>query len=121
MAIEANKAGAKAICITNLTHSKAVNSRHTSCKKLFEVCDIVFDNFGEFGDASIIIEGLVSKMGATSTIIGSAILNAMMIEAASFMLKSGYTPEIFNSSNTDLGEKLNQVLVEKFKSQVKGL
>ncbi|WP_296698380.1 SIS domain-containing protein [Algoriphagus sp.] len=121
LALEASKAGAKTICITNISHSKSVNSRHSSEKKLFEVCELAFDNFGEIGDASITLEGFNSKMGATSTIIGSAILNTIMLEAASIIINSGHNPEIFHSSNTDLGEKHNIGIIKKYKNLVKGL
>jgi len=51
MDFEAKKASTKTFCITNITHSSAVNSSPSSRKKFFEVCEFTFDNFGEFGDA----------------------------------------------------------------------
>lgn len=121
MAMEAKRKDAKTICVTNLNHSQNVNSRHSSGKRLFEICDLFLDNFGEIGDAGTTLEGISIKMGATSTIIGSAILNALMMEAAAVLIQSGHSPELFNSSNTDLGEKANQAIIEKYKNQVKGL
>lgn len=41
MAIEAKSKNMKVIAITNLEHSKAVESRHKSGKRLFELADIV--------------------------------------------------------------------------------
>lgn len=121
MALLAKKAGAKTICLTNLKHSQEVSSRHSSSQKLYEICDVALDNFGEIGDAGSLIPGMDAKMGSTSTIIGSALLHAIQLETASLLLKSGHSPEIFHSSNTDEGEKANQKLIEKYKSQVKSL
>lgn len=121
MALEAKKTDAKVICLTNLSHSQSVESRHISGKKLFEVCDLTLDNFGEIGDAGTSLLGMQPKMGATSTIICSAILHAIMIETASLLLEFGQVPEVFHSSNTDEGEKENSALINKYKDQVKGL
>ncbi|NLD87756.1 MAG: SIS domain-containing protein, partial [Clostridiales bacterium] len=57
MAICAKEKGMKTICITNMEHTNSVTSRHPSGKKMYEVCDIVIDNCGCIGDASIEIGG----------------------------------------------------------------
>ena len=44
MAIEAKKIGVSVVALTSLNHSKAVTSRHSSGKRLFELADIVIDN-----------------------------------------------------------------------------
>ncbi|SDA51942.1 Uncharacterized protein, contains SIS (Sugar ISomerase) phosphosugar binding domain [Algoriphagus alkaliphilus] len=119
MAQLAQKKGAKVIALTNHAHSKAVDSRHSSGLKLFQVSDIFLDTCGEIGDASIKLEGLESKVGATSTVVGAALLNAIMVQATAILLENGTVPEIFNSSNSDNGEAYNDSLIAKYKSQVK--
>lgn len=119
MAQIARQNGAKVIVLTNLKHSRSVISRHSSGLKLYQVCDVYLDNFGEIGDASIQLDGLESKMGATSTVVGVAMLQAIMIQAASILLSKGIIPEIFNSSNSDDGEAFNEDLIAKYKPQVK--
>lgn len=119
MAQLAQEKGAKVIVITNYNHTKQVESRHSSGLKLFQVCDIFLDTFGEIGDAAIGIEGLRTKVGATSTVVGAALLNAIMVEAAAICLENGVVPEVFNSSNSDDGEDYNEALITKYKSDVK--
>lgn len=121
MAQIVQNSGAKVIVLTNLSHSKSVKSRHSSGLKLYEVCDVYLDNFGEIGDASIQIEGLGSKVGATSTVVGAALLHTILIQAASILLAKGIQPEIFNSSNSDDGEAYNESLIAKYKGLIKGL
>jgi uncharacterized phosphosugar-binding protein len=121
MAQLAKAAGAKVICITNIKHSKAVSSRHSSGLKLYEICDLYLDNFGEIGDASIELKGLNTKVGATSTVIGAALLQAIMVQSAQNLLDRGIKPELFSSSNADEGEELNQVLTEKYRALVKSI
>ncbi|WP_194777308.1 sugar isomerase domain-containing protein [Pararhodonellum marinum] len=121
MALIAKEKGAKIIVITNLNHSASVDSRHPSGKKLHEVSDIYFDNFGDIGDACVQLEGIDFKVGATSTVIGTVILQSIMVQAAENLVKKGISPEIFSSSNADEGEAHNEALIKKYKGLVKGL
>ncbi|WP_439474633.1 sugar isomerase domain-containing protein [Algoriphagus formosus] len=110
--------GAKVICITNLAHSRSVTSRHSSGLKLYQVSDLVLDNQGEIGDAAVEISGVPGKVGATSTVVGAALLQAIMAQAVESLVKAGTIPELFISANTEEGEKYNDSLLEKYKGQV---
>ncbi|WP_111670209.1 sugar isomerase domain-containing protein [Algoriphagus litoralis] len=121
MAQLAKSSGAKVIGLTNLSHSRSVKSRHSSGLKLYELSDIYLDNFGEIGDASIQLTGLETRVGATSTVIGVALLQAIMVQAATTLISRGFKPEIFSSSNSDVGEAENEALLTKYKPLVKGL
>jgi uncharacterized phosphosugar-binding protein len=121
MAIIAKEKGAKVIVITNLKHTKSITSRHPSGKKLYEIADLYFDNGGEIGDAAISIEGLDTKVGATSTATGAVILQSIMVQVAENLIQKGTIPEIFSSSNSDEGEEHNETLIKKYKGFVKGL
>ncbi|MGM0945718.1 MAG: sugar isomerase domain-containing protein [Bacteroidota bacterium] len=121
MALEAKDRGAKVISITNLKHSQSVISRHSSGQKLFEISDLYLDNFGEIGDACIALEGQNLNMGPTSTVIGAALLQSIMVQAAEYLLQNKKQPEIFSSSNSDQGEKHNLDLLRKYHPLVKGL
>jgi uncharacterized phosphosugar-binding protein len=121
MAMIAKEKGAKVIVITNLNHTQSVVSRHPSGKRLFEIADLYFDNGGEIGDASVTLEGLDFKVGATSTVTGAVILQSMMVQAAENMIQMGVKPEVFSSSNSDEGEEHNEALIKKYKRIVKGL
>ena len=119
LALHARSKGAKTIGLTNLEHSQSAVSRHSSNKKLFQVVDLFLDNCGEIGDASISIPGIASKVGATSTVIGAALLQSIMVQAASILIEKGIKPEIFNSSNSDNGKVENEALLSKYKPLVK--
>ena len=113
--------GAKVIVITNLAHSKSVSSRHSSGLKLYQLGDVVLDNFGEIGDAAVHLEGLITPIGPTSTVIGTAILQAVCVEATAQLLAQGIVPEVFASSNSDQGGAHNEALLEAYKPLVKML
>jgi uncharacterized phosphosugar-binding protein len=117
----AQQKGAKVIVITNLAHSKSVSSRHSSGLKLYQLGDVVLDNFGEIGDAALQLEGLNTPIGPTSTVIGTALLQAILVEATAQLLAQGIVPDIFASSNSDQGGAHNDALLEAYKPLVKML
>ncbi len=118
MAIEAKKAGVRTICITNLAYSQAVTSRHPDGKRLFEVCDLVIDNCGDVGDAAVTLDGLAEKIGPTSTAVGAAILNALVIEAVEKMIADGIVPPVFMSANLDGGDEHNKRIFAEYKDNI---
>jgi uncharacterized phosphosugar-binding protein len=115
----AKQKGAKVIVITNLTHSQSVTSRHASGLKLYQIGDVVLDNFGEIGDAALQLEGLNTAIGPTSTVIGTALLQAILIETTAQLLAQGIVPDIFASSNSDQGGAHNDALLKTYKPLVK--
>lgn len=120
MAIEARKKGMKVIVITSLKHSNNVTSRHESGKLLYQVADTVIDNCGSVGDASIEFKG-IGTVAPTSTVIGALLLNSVVCGAIELMLEKNISPEVFSSSNVDGGDKINQILIDKYKKEVKSL
>lgn len=117
-AIEAKNKDAYVIAITNMEYSRKVTSRHSSGKRLFEVADLVIDNCGDFEDAAILIDGFEQKIGATSTITGAAIGNAIIVQASSILHSKGIEPPIFHSANVDGGDEFNKKMMEKYKDRI---
>ena len=119
MAIAAKEKGITVIGITNLEYSRASGSRHASGKLLYELCDIVIDDCGCFGDASMVIDGFNAKTSPTSTVTGAAIINAIVAEAAALFVELGIDPPIFKSANIDGSDEYNAVIMAKYKDQIK--
>ncbi|MGY5238350.1 SIS domain-containing protein [Clostridium tertium] len=119
MAIESKKKGATVICITNLSYSKDVSSRHSSGKNLYQVSDIVIDNHGEKGDACVEISGLNQKVSPTSTVAAVTIMNSIIAEATELLVKNGMDkPPIFYSANIDGGDELNRKIFEEYRDVI---
>lgn len=118
MALEAKAMGVSTIAITNLAYSGSVTSRHPSGKRLFEACDLVIDNKGCTGDAAITLEGLPEKIGPTSTTVGAALVNALVIETVGGMLADGVFPPVFMSANLDGGDAHNKKIFEEYKDNI---
>ncbi len=115
VAIGAKDRGLAVIVVTSLEHSKSVESRHSSGKKLYEVGDVVLDTGAPEGDAALSFEGLPVKAGALSTVLGATIMNAVMVEAIQYLLDKGETPPIFISANVDGSDEHNAELMERYK------
>jgi len=118
MALEAKSRGIFTIGITNMTYTKMVTSRHKSGKKLFEVCDIVIDNCGDFEDSSMMLDGMQQKIAPTSSVIGCTIVNMLLIRTVEYLLEMGIEPPVFHSANVDGGAEFNKILFEKYKDQI---
>lgn len=116
----AKDAGASVIALTNLSYSQTVPSRHPSGKRLFELADVVIDNHGDMGDAAVPISGIEQKVGPTSTVVGAAVLNAMVTELVQHLVDGGMKqPPVFYSANIDGGDELNRSLHEKYRESIK--
>ena len=117
----AHKRGMKVIGLTNLTHSEAQESRHVSGSKLYEIGNVVLDNQGCLGDASIPIPEIDRNIGATSTSLGAMLLQAVAISAVEIMIDKDHIPEVFSSSNLDEGDEINDKILARYRSRVKPL
>lgn len=119
MALEARKRGIPVVAITNKKHSDSAASRHSSGKKLCDVADIVIDNHGCIGDASVEIGG--ERVGPTSTAVGAAILQAIVCRIVELCHENHMEVEVFASSNVDYGDEINQQHIQKYRNQIKPL
>lgn len=121
MVFAAHKKGMKVIALTNRTHSESQASRHSSGKKLYELADVVLDNQGCVGDASLFLPEINRSIGATSTSLGALLLQATVIAAVEQLLEQNYQPELFASSNLDGGDAINQQLLSIYQPLIKPL
>ena len=89
--------------------------------KLYEIGDVVLDNQGCLGDASVYIPEIDRNIAATSTSLGAMLLQAVAISAVEIMIDKGHIPEVFSSSNLDEGDEINDKILAKYRSLVKPL
>ena len=121
MAHAARERGLNVIALTNLAHSQAQESRHTSGKKLYQIADVVLDNQGCLGDASIYFPEINRYVGATSTSLGALLLQAAVVSAVDILVGQNNPPEVFSSSNLDEGDEINERILASYQAVVKPL
>lgn len=121
MALAAKARGLTVIALTSLAHTQSQASRHSSGKRLFEIADIVLDNCGKTGDAALDVEGVPGNMGATSTVIGAALLHVLEIAVARKLVARGLTPPVTLSSNVEGGDAHNARLFQAYRQRLRHL
>ena len=121
MALAAKARGATTIALTSLKHAQATTARHASNKRLFEVADIVLDNGGDYGDAALPVGDDGLRMGPTSTIIGTFILDAVLAEAADKALREGVAVDIYQSANRQGSEAGTEAMIARWRARIRGL
>ena len=112
-AIIAKEKNIKTIALTSVKYSKKAPLSKLN-KKLYEIVDIFIDNKIPPGDTVISVNKF--SVGPVSTITGSFILNAILIEVAS-MLKTEKIFPFYISSNMPNATKNNTKLENKFRKQ----
>ncbi len=114
----AHEKGAYVIVLTNMETSVSAESRHESGKKLYEIADLVIDNCGCHGDAAISLPGVPTRIGPTSTVIGAAILNAVMCRAVELITAAGQEAPVLMSANSDGGDAYNLNMLHKYADHI---
>jgi uncharacterized phosphosugar-binding protein len=120
MALSARERGLAVVGITSLAHSRSVASRQPDGKRLFEVCDVVIDNCGAVGDATIDLGDGV-RVGATSTLAGAFIAQTLVCLTAEELERRGVRPPVLLSMNLDEGDTCNHALLGAYHERIRGL
>lgn len=109
MAQLATRAGVDLIAITSLAHARSASGREPETgPRLHDYASVVIDNGGAVGDAAITVEGVPDRVGPTSTVVGAAIINAIVCGTVDALVAMGAHPEIFSSSNVVGGDAHNE-------------
>lgn len=121
MALEGKRRGLTVLALTSLRHSRSVPPRHPSGQRLFDVADIVLDTCGEPGDAAVAYPGLPGRVGPTSFLAGSFLINSLVCRVVELFLENGLTPPVYVSANVPEGDEHNGPLEAKYRSRIRGL
>lgn len=110
--------GAKVIAITSVNHATSKSARSNAAEKIHQLADVVLDNSGVVGDALVRVAGSPMSAGPTSTVIGGALLQSVVVGTVAECLKRGIQPEIFLSSNLAGGDENNAAIFDKYRSLI---
>lgn len=121
VALVAKSRGATVLALTSVQFSSRVSSRHPSGKKLLDCADLVFDNYGVDGDAAVQIPGCPSAVSATSTVVGSALLQALAAATVADLQQRGHSAPLWHSANGETGEQINDQHIARYRGRIKRL
>lgn len=118
VALAGKEKGATVVAITSRAYSGSQPSRHPSGKRLMDVADIVIDNHVPPGDALLTLPGLPTPFAPGSTVVGAAILNAVLARAVELIAEAGMEPPVFFSGNLEGTDEHNSALAERYRPRV---
>lgn len=121
MALAAKEKGMKVIALTSLEFTNSVTSRHSSEKLLKDVSDVVIDIKCVSGDACLSMDEMEDKFCGTSTVLGMAVMEAIVAQTIENCVNNGYIPPVYVSSNLDKGDAINKEYIEKYKDRIGSL
>lgn len=106
--------GAIVIGVTSDAYSKVAAAGRP---RLFDLADIAIDNRTVPGDAGFHVAPTQPPVGPLSTVIGAAILNAILAEAVALLSAQGLAAPIYVSANMPGAPERNATLVARYKAR----
>lgn len=117
MAIEARRRGMKTIAVGSAGEYAEADVRHIGGTSLFSLVDVVIDTHVPRGDALVQLTNH-ARIGAASTILGSVLLNELVIRVASILDAAGQEIPVFTSQNIPEGDAINAGLIERYRPRI---
>ncbi|MEU0894790.1 SIS domain-containing protein [Streptomyces massasporeus] len=118
MAMSARALGVKVIGVTSVAYASQTKSRHASGTYLKDHCDLVLDSRIAVGDAELTHDDIPSPFAPASTVVTSALLQAVMATTATTLADRGIEPPLLRSGNVDGGHDWNTRVMEQYRDRI---
>ncbi|MEU2425032.1 SIS domain-containing protein [Streptomyces sp. NPDC007851] len=118
MAVEARRRGAKVIGVTSVAYAAQTTSRHSSGTYLKDHCDVVLDSKISVGDAELTLDTIPAPFAPASTVVTSALLQAVLATTAATLAERGTEPPLLRSGNVDGGHEWNARIFAEYADRI---
>lgn len=118
MAVTARTRGAKVIGVTSVAYAAETASRHSSGTFLKDHCDVVLDSKIAIGDAELTLDTIPAPFAPASTVVTSALLQAVLATTAATLAARGIEPPLLRSGNVDGGHEWNARVFEEYGDRI---
>ncbi|MDT7839245.1 SIS domain-containing protein [Streptomyces justiciae] len=118
MAMSARARGVKVIGVTSVAYATETRSRHSSGTYLKDHCDVVLDSKIAIGDAELTLDTVPAPFAPASTVVTSALMQAMVATAATSLAERGVEPPMLRSGNVDGGLEWNERVFEEYGDRI---
>ncbi|MEU3184505.1 SIS domain-containing protein [Streptomyces sp. NPDC006923] len=118
MAMKARELGLTVIGVTSVAYATETSSRHLTGTYLKDHCDIVLDSRIAVGDAELTADGIEAPFAPASTVVTSALMQAMMAAAAGELVGRGIEPPLLRSGNVDGGPEWNRRVMTEYGDRI---
>lgn len=116
--MSARALGVKVIGVTSVAYASETESRHVSGTYLRDHCDVVLDSKIAIGDAELTLDTIPAPFAPASTVVTSALLQAVMATAAGALAERGIEPPLLRSGNVDGGHEWNRKVMEEYGDRI---
>jgi uncharacterized phosphosugar-binding protein len=118
MARDARARGLKVIGVTSLAYPEQTTSQHSSGTYLKDHCDIVLDNKIAVGDAELRSADVPAPFAPASTVVTSALMQAVIATAVGSLAARGCTPPMLRSGNIEGGHEWNRRVMTEYADRI---
>ncbi|GGR91073.1 UPF0309 protein [Streptomyces humidus] len=118
MALHARSLGVQVIGVTSVAYATRTTSRHATGTFLKDHCDVVLDSKIAVGDAELTLDTVPAPFAPASTVVTSALLQAVMATAAGALAERGIEPPLLRSGNVDGGHDWNGRIMEEYRDRI---
>ncbi|AGS70247.1 SIS domain-containing protein [Streptomyces collinus] len=118
MALGARALGVKVVGVTSVAYATETSSRHSSGTFLRDHCDIVLDSKIAVGDAELTLDTIPAPFAPASTVVTSALMQAVMATAAAALADRGIEPPLLRSGNVDGGHDWNGRVMTEYGDRI---
>ncbi|WP_149824974.1 SIS domain-containing protein [Streptomyces tailanensis] len=118
MAAHARERGVRVIGVTSVAYATETESRHSSGTFLKDHCDLVLDSKIAVGDAELTHDAVPAPFAPASTVVTSALLQAVMATAAASLADRGVEPPLLRSGNVDGGLDWNDRVMREYGDRI---
>ncbi|MEK3996616.1 SIS domain-containing protein [Psychrobacillus sp. FSL K6-2365] len=115
MAFLGKEAGILVISLQSLSY-RDQEGRHASGQRLEEVVDIVLNTYVPVGDGLLSNKGL--QYGPASTVVGAALLNALICQVIEEISKESEELPVFKSANLSDSQFHNETMLKKYRNRI---
>ncbi|MFE3636894.1 SIS domain-containing protein [Streptomyces cellostaticus] len=118
MAAGARARGVKVIGVTSVAYAAQTTSRHSSGTFLKDHCDIVLDSKITVGDAELTLDTIPAPFAPASTVVTTALMQAVVATAAATLADRGVEPPLLRSGNVDGGHDWNARVMTEYGDRI---
>lgn len=118
MAQQARALGLTVIGVTSVAYAKETRSRNASGTFLKDHCDIVLDSKIAVGDAELTDDAIAAPFAPASTVVTSALMQAVIATAVGDLAARGVTPPMIRSGNVDGGHEWNTRIFDEYRDRI---
>lgn len=123
LALKAKEHGHPLIAVTSLEHTRQVEPKHPSGRRLADIADVVLDNLAPYGDATLDLPGTNGtagvRVGAVSSITSAFLAQLLTLGVAERLAGAGGVPPLYLSANIPAGDAHNHELEARYAGRIR--